>query len=136
MASLNNEELLITFEELTQLETADIAACIELYQALKICGKSSAPAEDVYNLWVRKLFKAYETSEYTNENWIEIIGFLEKLLDNVSIENKTIFICAFEVGAKFKELFLGIVQASLLLQIEYIYIHVYCNNKYLFRHQF
>lgn len=109
MASLNNEELLITFEELTQLETADISACIERYQALKICEKSSAPAEDIYNLWVRKLFKAYETSEYTNQNWIQIIGFLEKLLDSVSIENKTI--CAFEVGAKFKELFLGIVQA-------------------------
>ncbi|XP_073845606.1 uncharacterized protein isoform X2 [Musca autumnalis] len=82
MSSISDEQILITFEELTQLEIADISVCIDKYQALKICESSSAPAEDVYNLWIKKLLKAYDTLQFTNQDWVEIIGYLEKLLDN------------------------------------------------------
>ncbi|XP_075165846.1 uncharacterized protein LOC142238166 [Haematobia irritans] len=82
MSSIKDEPTLLTFEELKHLEIEDIAICIDQYQALKICEKSKAQG-DIYNLWVRKLFKSYGANpkNMTTKDWSHILGYLEKVLD-------------------------------------------------------
>ncbi|XP_059225867.1 uncharacterized protein LOC106094316 [Stomoxys calcitrans] len=82
MSSKNDEPVLLTFEELKHLEVEDIAICIDKYQAMQICEKSTAYG-DIYNVWVRKLLKSYggSTAGISTKDWIQILEYLAKVLE-------------------------------------------------------
>ena len=89
MSDLNDVELLISFDELKRLAIDVVPAWADKYNALSICKESSAEPSEIYNLWVQKLFKAYDLKEFTNNDWRIIIEYLKDILDGVCINIKT-----------------------------------------------
>ncbi|TMW40713.1 hypothetical protein DOY81_014206 [Sarcophaga bullata] len=81
MSDLNDVELLISFDELKQLEIDVVPAWADKYNALSICKGSLAEPSEIYKLWVQKLFKAYDLKEFTNNDWRIIIEYLKDILD-------------------------------------------------------
>lgn len=88
MSDLNDMELLISFDELKQLEIDAVPAWADRYNALSICKESSAEPSEIYNLWVQKLLKAYDLKEFANNDWRIIIEYLKDILDGVSKNSK------------------------------------------------
>ncbi|XP_065366828.1 uncharacterized protein LOC135959728 [Calliphora vicina] len=80
MSTINDNEIVITFDELRQLDKADISVCVDKYSALSICEKSSAHPGEIYNIWAQKLFKAYDVEDFSSKDWHRIIEHLNNVL--------------------------------------------------------
>lgn len=90
MTDLNEVEISISFEELKQLDKDVVPAWVDKSNALAICKQSSAAPNEIYNLWVQKLFKAYDLKEFSNKDWRIIIEYLKGILSGVSKRYKYI----------------------------------------------
>uniref|UniRef100_A0A1A9WK03 Uncharacterized protein n=1 Tax=Glossina brevipalpis TaxID=37001 RepID=A0A1A9WK03_9MUSC len=77
----------MTFEKLKCMQDDHIIP--NLMSALQICRKSGADPTDVYKLWVRKLFQAYDISELQYDDWFQIMAYLKVLLEDVIKDTNT-----------------------------------------------
>ncbi|KAI9576683.1 hypothetical protein GQX74_010665 [Glossina fuscipes] len=73
----------MTFEKLKSMQVDHISNCMSSTSVLQICRESRADPNNIYNIWVHKLFQAYDISEFQYNDWFQIIAYLKSLAADV-----------------------------------------------------